>query len=87
MKIIKTLMASAVAVALVASPVMAQETPAAGVATNGATWASMPIGAHVMIGGFIFVVTVSGLVLLDDDDNDSSSSPSTPATSTSTTTT
>lgn len=89
MKTVKTLFASMALAALVATPVLAQESPSAG-ASGGktATWASMPVGSYVMIGGFIFVVTASGLVLLDDDDNPvAPTTTTTPATTTTSTTT
>ena len=71
---------------IVTAPVIAQESPSAGTAGGkNATWATMPVGSHVMIGGIIFVITAAGLVLLDDEGNPVSTSP--PATTTTTTTT
>lgn len=86
MKMAKTLLASVAAAMIVTAPVIAQESPSAGAAGGQvATWASMPVGSYVMIGGFIFIVTAAGLVLLDDEGNPVSTSP--PATTTTTTTT
>lgn len=87
MKMVKTLLAGVAAAMLATTPVLA-ETPSAG--TGGgqaATWASMPVGSYVMIGGFIFVVTASGLVLLDDEDNPIVTTPTTTTTTPTTTTT
>ncbi len=91
MKLRNLLMATVAAVALGAVPVgaLAQETPQAGGSESG-FWAGLPIGSNVMIGGLIFVVTATGLVLLDDDDDPVPPAPTPtppPATPTSTTTT
>lgn len=87
MKMVKTLLAGVAAAMLVAAPVLAQTPSAGGAAGKTATYASMPIGSYVMIGGFIFVVTASGLVLLDDEDNPVVTTPPTTTTTTATTTT
>lgn len=88
MKMAKTLFAAVAAVALLGAPVVAQEAPSAGQSGGQiASWASMPIGSYVMIGGLIFVVTIAGLVLLDDDDDKTPAAPTTTTTSTTTTTT
>lgn len=87
--VMKTLTASVVAAMLVAGPVVAQESPSAGPSGGDtATWASMPVGSYVMIGGFIFLVTITGLVLADDDDKAKTPTPTpTPSPTTTTTTT
>ena len=88
-KVMKTFTASLVAAMLVAAPVVAQESPSAGPGGD-ATWASMPVGSYVMIGGFIFLVTIGGLVLADDDDKAKTPTPTptpTPSPTTTTTTT
>lgn len=89
MKLRRILLASVAATILASAPVLAQDEPAAGT-SGGGTFASMPIGSHVMFAGLIFVVTVGGLVLLDDDENEGSSptpTPAPPPTTTTTTTT
>ena len=79
MNIKKSLLASVAAVMIAASPALAQSNEVLVPGNSGgATWASMPIGSHVMIGGFIFVVTAGGLVLLDDDDNNNNNTPPPP---------
>lgn len=89
MNLKKTLLAGMAAACLMTSQAAVAQTPPPGdPSTAPATWATMPVGAHIMIAGFIFVVTVSGLVLLDDDENEPSEGTTTTTTpSTSTTTT
>ncbi len=88
MKILKKLILASTAAILIASPALAQNTPEPGAATGGETWATMPVGSHVMIGGFIFLVVAGGLVLVNDDDNNQTPAPppAPPATTTTTTT-
>ncbi len=88
MKIFKKLLLAGTAAILIASPGLAQNTPEPGAATGGETWATMPVGTHVMIGGFIFLVVAGGLVLVNDDDNHQTPAPppAPPATTTTTTT-
>ena len=67
MKLTKTFIMGAVAATLVAGPVAAQETPAAGMGGRMAAFGAMAEGSYVMIGGMLFVVIGGALVLADDD--------------------
>lgn len=82
MKIRSFLIASMTVIGLTTAPFAAvaeEETvPQAGEPAS-ASWMSLPVGSYVMVGASIFVVTATGLVLLDDDDDVP------PATSTTTT--
>ena len=91
MKIVNKVSAGLIAALLMAGSASAQDTPTAGGSgSDKGTYLGMPVGSHVLLGGFLFIVVVGGLVLADDDDKTVTPSPTptpTPPPATTTTTT